>query len=264
MASLSFTPAERQEILAATRRLGKLKPKTQAKILTARSQQAAPLAAAASPARRPIPPAVPSTFFDDAMPDAGAPVDVFSSEGREAARDAFARAEAAKQLDLLAHNCLLEIDRYMRLRSLRLLDLFRRRDINKSGDTVGEVGAAENSDNELDAAEFAGILAKTELRLTAEEIGAVIAFLDKSGDGVLDVTEVETAMRRAKMRQRNIPRDAMTRLNKTASSPARDGQQLAAFLPKVLQRRHFTVQPDATTDNAQWRTIHGAKEHTRC
>ena len=81
---------------------------------------------------------------------------------------------------------------------------------------------------------------------------------------MLDVTEVETAMRRAKMRQRNIPRDAMTRLNKTASSPARDGQQLAAFLPKVLQRRHFTVQPDATTDNAQWRTIHGAKEHTRC
>ena len=147
---------------------------------------------------------------------------------------------------------------------VRLVDLFRRRDIKKSGDTVGEVGAAESSDNELDAAEFAGILAKTELRLTAEEINAVISFLDKSGDGVLDVTEVETAMRRAKMRQRNIPRDAMTRLNKTASSPARDGQQLAAFLPKVLQRRHFTVQHDATTDNAQWRTIHGAKEHARC
>ena len=90
----------------------------------------------------------------------------------------------------------------------------------------------------------------------------MITYLDHSGDGVLSVDEIDVAMRKAKKRQRNIPRDAMSRIHRSPADTRKEkDEQLKLFLPKVIQRRHFGVKPDATTASLQWKTIHAAPEH---
>ena len=62
------------------------------------------------------------------------------------------------------------------------------------------------------------MLAHTELKIPRAELDAVFAVLDHSGDGKLDVTELEQALKEAKRRQRDIPRDAISRLRDIADT----------------------------------------------
>ena len=62
------------------------------------------------------------------------------------------------------------------------------------------------------------VLDHTELKIPRAELDAVFAVLDHSGDGKLDVTELEQALKEAKRRQRDIPRDAISRLRDIADT----------------------------------------------
>ena len=62
------------------------------------------------------------------------------------------------------------------------------------------------------------MLDHTELKIPRAELDAVFAVLDHSGDGKLDVTELEQALKEAKRRQRDIPRDAISRLRDIADT----------------------------------------------
>ena len=129
---------------------------------------------------------------------------------------------------------------------MRTIDLFRRADTNSADSGPAIVGAggrglfggvqseeALADANSIDADELAGVIRKTELKVSRAQCAAVVAHLDNDGSGALTVDEIEEALRDARRRQRNIPTDAATRARNELG-----GAHLRAFLPRLHQQRH--------------------------
>eukprot|EP00622_Pseudochattonella_farcimen_P008004 FR744146.1.p1 GENE.FR744146.1~~FR744146.1.p1 ORF type:complete len:393 (+),score=123.71 FR744146.1:74-1180(+) len=146
--------------------------------------------------------------------------------------------------DEIAHRALREIDRYLSLRNMKTLDLFKMRSINTSA-CVGDGG-----DMLLSSDELIQLLKHTQVRLTRSEVESVIQFLDKDGNGELDIAELDVALRNARKKMRNIPTDAMTialRAN-TAQMGSRFGGERRdelrdlrrKYLPRMIQNRYYT------------------------
>lgn len=90
-----------------------------------------------------------------------------------------AKAEAAG-----APRVLSRIDRLLKQKDFRVIDLMSSSGFDTSGDGC------------LDAAELQGALRSVGLKLTRKESQNIIDFLDSSGDGQLDAKELEDALRR--------------------------------------------------------------------
>ena len=99
-----------------------------------------------------------------------------------------AEESLAESTEDMAQRALLEIDRYLHLRNMKVLDLFRMRDINTSYTGVGFGG---DDDMTLDSEEFSQLLLKnTQCRFKKNDIQAVVDFLDQDGNGELDILEL--------------------------------------------------------------------------
>jgi len=150
--------------------------------------------------------------------------------------------------DDMAHRALLEIDRYLSLRNMKTLDLFKMRSINTSANSATTDGGG-GDDMLLSSDELIALLKLTQVRLTRTEVQAVINLLDQDGNGELDVRELDDALRAARKRMRNIPTDAMTQAlrNSTADFGSRFGgprrgelkQIRRMYIPQMIQNRYY-------------------------
>ena len=70
----------------------------------------------------------------------------------------------------------------------------------------------ESDDMLLSPDEVVMVLAKTEIKLSRQEIQKMVHYLDKDGNGELDIEELEDAIRNARKQKRGTVTDAVTRL----------------------------------------------------
>lgn len=93
----------------------------------------------------------------------------------------------------LAQHCLVALDRFLVSKGFKLIDLFRRRDIQRDGDGM------------VDAGELESIIASCEGISpvpSREELDAVVTLLDNDGNGKLDIAELDEALLVARSRAR--------------------------------------------------------------
>ena len=191
-----------------------------------------------------------------------------------AARRAERRAARAATVDAneltledAAQEVLMKLDRWMKLHSFRVVDLFRRKDINADGVddlSIASMGTsfldkkrpADGADA-LDVDEFGRLVARLpNVKISRPQVAALVRRLDRDRSGMLTVDEMEKALRDARMKNRGIEMRAHAR-----ARDALDHKQLGGVLPELLQkapsqrRSHITMRrrrgPRARTPRAR-------------
>ena len=94
----------------------------------------------------------------------------------------------------IATKAMMEIDRYLKLRGAKLIDMLRST-------------SNEKTDNlHLTREEFAAVLQRTDVRISAQDVETLFDYIDANGNGELDVKELADSIRDAKKRVRNTPK----------------------------------------------------------
>jgi hypothetical protein len=132
----------------------------------------------------------------------------------------------------IATKAMMEIDRYIKLRGAKLMDLLRST-------------SQEQTDNlHLTRAEFAAVLQKTDLRISAGDLEILFDYIDENGNGELDVKELADAIRDAKKKVRNTPQDAVSRVlaNNANYSELELKMLRRHYIPQLIRNRYYTPQ----------------------
>ena len=104
-----------------------------------------------------------------------------------------------------ARVALLHLDQMLKRQGLLAINLFRDRVFNTS---------YAQGDDLLDVGEFRGILRRAGLKMSEDDVQAIIAYLDRDANGELDIDELDMAMREVSKHARGIEVDSLTRMHR--------------------------------------------------
>lgn len=141
------------------------------------------------------------------------------------------------------------LDQWIDVHQLRMLDLFRRNDINTSN--RGRV--ADSSDNVLVVSEMTTALT-AQLNVTHEDVRRLFKFMDRDGNNEIDIGELEEALRRNRRRvildhakSRNT-RAATKRLEAALNRPLPADLDACLALPPGVDTIWLAIDPEHRPD----------------
>jgi hypothetical protein len=131
-------------------------------------------------------------------------------------------------------NALNKIAALLKERKLQCFDLFRDPRFN-----VSAVSRSKGDDS-LSASEFRGVLSRAGVRANAQDVDALIAYMDDDGNGQLDIRELDAALRSMR-RQNAIGRAFVPDAAKVAAGAAVAAKRAKAGAPRSPKKQQLAI-----------------------